>query len=204
LKRRERKFPKIELTKSKKIMIMKKLEDLFFNELADIYDAEQRIERALPKMKKAATCKHLQRAFEDHLGETQEHVARLEKVFKAFGRPAKGKTCDATVGLLKEGDEIAAEFKGSPAINAALIAAAQKVEHYEIASYGCLHAWATLLGNEESADLLQETLDEERGADEKLTELAQASTNEEAFEGAEPGQANGNVKTYRSLSRDMP
>jgi ferritin-like metal-binding protein YciE len=76
----------------------------------------------------------------------------LEKVFKAFGRPAKGKTCDATVGLLKEGDEIAAEFKGSPAINAALIAAAQKVEHYEIASYGCLHTWATLLGNEESSE----------------------------------------------------
>ena len=185
---------------------MKTLEELFFDELADMYDAEQRIERALPKMKKAATCKHLQQAFEDHLAETQGQVTRLEKVFKAFGKTAKGKTCDATVGLLKEGDEIAAEFKGSPAINAALIAAAQKVEHYEIASYGCLHEWAGLLGNEEAGELLQETLDEEKQADEKLTELARATTNEEALEGAEPGKSTGKSSTEHKgpgMARDV-
>ena len=185
---------------------MKKLEDLFFNELADIYDAEQRIERALPKMKKAATCKHLQQAFEVHLEQTQRQVTRLEKVFKAFGKTAKGKTCDATVGLLKEGDEIAAEFKGSPAINAALIAAAQKVEHYEIASYGCLHEWAGLLGNEEARELLLETLDEEKQTDDKLTELARTSTNEEALEGAEPGETSGKPSAESKsprLARDV-
>ena len=170
---------------------MKTLEDLFFDELADIYDAEQRIVRALPKMKKAATCKHLQEAIEHHLKETERHVTRLESVFKCFGKSAKGKKCEATVGLLEEGDEIAAEFKGSPAINAAVIAAAQKVEHYEIASYGCLHEWAGLLGNEKAAGLLEETLAEEKAANETLTELARASSNEEAREGAQPGQAKG-------------
>jgi ferritin-like metal-binding protein YciE len=170
---------------------MKTLENLFFDELADMFDSEQRIVRALPKMKEAATCKHLQKAIENHLKETEGQLSRLEGVFKCFGKPATGKKCEATVGLLKEGEEIAAEFKGSPAINAALIAAAQKVEHYEIASYGCLHEWAGLLGNEEAAGLLEETLEEEKHADQTLTELARATTNEEAREGAEPGQATG-------------
>jgi ferritin-like metal-binding protein YciE len=168
---------------------MKKLEELFFDELADIYDAEQRIVRALPKMKKAATCAHLREALDDHLEETKEHVVRLEKVFRSFGKTAKGKKCEATIGLLEEGDEIASEFKGAPAINAALICAAQKVEHYEIASYGCLTEWATMLENGEAAALLEETLWEEKGADEILTELARASSNEEALEGVKPGKA---------------
>lgn len=111
-----------------------------------MYDAEQRIVRALPKMAKAATCPDLQAAIRSHLKETQGHVTKLEKVFKAFGEKVKGKKCEATVGLLEEGDQIAADFKGSSAINAALISAAQKVEHYEIASFGCLHEWAGLLG----------------------------------------------------------
>jgi len=179
---------------------MKTLTDLFFDELADIYDAEQRIVRALPKMKKVATCKHLQRAIENHLKETEGQVKRLESVFKSFGKTAKGKKCEATIGLLKEGDEVAEEFKGSPAINAALIAAAQKVEHYEIASYGCLHEWAGLLGNEEAARLLEETLDEEKQADETLTELARETTNEEAREGAQPGKTPGHSSNEKKTS----
>jgi ferritin-like metal-binding protein YciE len=160
---------------------MKTLNDLFMDELADMYDAEHRIVKALPKMAKAATCDDLKGAFLSHLKETEGHVKKLEQVFQAFDETAKGKKCEATVGLLEEGDEIAAEFKGSPAINAALISAAQKVEHYEMASYGCLHEWAGLLGNEKAAGLLEKILDEEKAANEKLTELARASSNEEAI-----------------------
>lgn len=160
---------------------MKTLKDLFLDELADMYDAERRIVKALPKMAKAATCDELKGAIQSHLKETEGHVKKLEQVFQAFGQKAKGKTCEATVGLLAEGDEIAAEFKGSPAINAALISAAQKVEHYEMASYGCLHEWAGLLGNQKAADLLQEILEEEKAADESLTKLARDGKNEEAL-----------------------
>ena len=163
-------------------MNMKTLNDLFLDELADMYDAEQRIVKALPKLAKAATCDDLKAAFQSHLKETEGHVKKLEQVFKSFGEKAKGKTCEATKGLLEEGDEIAADFKGSEAINAALISAAQKVEHYEIASYGCLHEWAGLLGNQKAARLLQEILQEEKDADETLTERARASSNEEAWE----------------------
>jgi ferritin-like metal-binding protein YciE len=160
---------------------MKTLKDLFLDELADIYDAERRIVKALPKMAKAATCPDLKAAIQSHLKETEGHVKKLEQVFQSFDVKAKGKTCEATVGLLAEGDEIAAEFKGSRAINAALISAAQKVEHHEMASYGCLHEWAGLLGNTEAAGLLEEILDEEKAANEKLTELARVSSNEEAL-----------------------
>src|SRR4029434_7019387 len=134
---------------------MKTLQDLFLNELADMYDAERRIVKALPKMAKAATSHELKKAFQSHLKETHAQVRKLEQVFKSFDMKAKGKTCEATVGLLEEGDEIAAEFKGSPALNAALISAAQKVEHYEIASYGCLTEWAGVLGNKEAGGLLE-------------------------------------------------
>lgn len=159
---------------------MKMLKELFIAELADMYDAEQRLVKALPKMAKAATCKELQQAILSHLEETKGHVAKLEQVFESIGQPAKAQTCEATVGLLQEGDEIATEFKGSPAINAAIICAAQKVEHYEIASYGCLYQWAGLLENEEAADLLAEILAEEKSADEALTGLS-ASKNQEAL-----------------------
>ncbi len=160
---------------------MKTLKDLFLNELADMYDAERRLVKALPKMAKAATCDDLKEAIQSHLKETEGHVKKLEQVFQSFDMKAKGQTCEATVGLLEEGDEIAAEFKGSPAINAALISAAQKVEHYEMASYGCLHEWAGLLGNREAAGLLKEILEEESDANESLTKLARASSNEEAM-----------------------
>lgn len=166
---------------------MKTLKDLFLDELADMYDAEQRIVKALPKLAKAATCDDLKGALQSHLKETEGHVKKLEQVFQCFDKKAKGKTCEATVGLLKEGDEIAAEFKGSPAINAALIGAAQKVEHYEIASYGCLHEWAEVLDNQKAAGLLKQILDEEKQADESLNELAHASLNDEAL-----GESNGN------------
>ncbi len=159
----------------------KTLNDLFMGELKDMYDAEHRLVKALPKMAKAATCSKLQKAFESHLKETEGHVKILEKVFKAFGEKPVAKTCEATVGLLKEGDEIAADYKGSQAINAALISAAQKVEHYEIASYGCLHEWAGLLENQEAADLLEEILNQEKAANEKLTELARADGNPQAM-----------------------
>lgn len=164
---------------------MKTLQDLFLNELADIYDAEQRIVKALPKMAKAATSPELKAAFQKHLEETKGQVTKVEKVFECFGVKAKGKTCKATVGLLEEGEEIAAEFKGSPAINAALISAAQKVEHYEMASYGCLHEWAGMLGNKEGAVLLAEILDEEKGANATLTGLAISISNPEALEASD-------------------
>jgi ferritin-like metal-binding protein YciE len=136
----------------------------------------------LPKMARAATCDKLKSAIEFHLTETKGHVTKLEQVFQLFDVKAKGKTCKATVGLLKEGDEIAADFKGTPTINAALISAAQKVEHYEMASYGCLHEWAGLLKNKEAAGILQEILDEEKAANESLTALARAGSNEEALD----------------------
>jgi ferritin-like metal-binding protein YciE len=166
---------------------MKTLKDLFLDELADMYDAERRIIKALPKLAKAATCIDLKKAIHSHLKETEGHARKLDQVFQSFDKKAKGKTCEATVGLLKEVDQIAAEFKGSPAINAALIAAAQKVEHYEMASYGCLHEWAELLGNQKAAGLLKQILDQEKNANEALNELAHSSLNEEAL-----GESNGN------------
>ncbi|HTI68815.1 MAG TPA: ferritin-like domain-containing protein [Candidatus Limnocylindria bacterium] len=176
----------------------KTLRDLFLDELADMYDAEKRLVKALPKMAKAATCKHLQEAILSHLEETKGHVAKVEAVFELFGEKAKGKTCKATVGLLEEGDELAADFKGTAAINAAVISAAQKVEHYETASYGCLHEWAKLLDNQEAAELLEAVLAEEKAANDTLTDLARSTTNEEALEGVEPGELTGAHKSPRS------
>lgn len=183
---------------------MKTLKDLFKDELADMYDAERRIVKALPKMAKAATCPDLKKAIQSHLKETEGHVKKLEQVFQSFGEKARGKTCEATVGLLEEGAEIAADFKGSPAINAALISAAQKVEHYEMASYGCLHEWAGLLGNSKAAALLEQILEEERAANESLTELARASSNEEALgdsdkNGSEEVVERGSVNLRRGV-----
>jgi ferritin-like metal-binding protein YciE len=156
------------------------LKDLFLDELADMYDAEHRITKALPKLAKAATSPDLKEAFLSHLEETQGQITKLEQVFAAFDEKPKAKKCKATVGLLEEGDEIASDNKGEPTINAALVSAGQKVEHYEIASYGCLHAWATLLGNTEAADLIQEILDQEKAANDKLNDLS-GEFNQEAL-----------------------
>lgn len=163
---------------------MKTLEDLFFNELSDIHDAERRIAKALPKMIKAATSPALKKAFEDHLKQTVVHARKVGEVFACFDRKPKAKTCQATVGLLKEGEEMVISFAGSPAINAALIATAQKVEHYEMATYGCLHEWANLLGNKKAAGLLQEILNEEGATNKELTALARAGSNEAAMNSA--------------------
>jgi ferritin-like metal-binding protein YciE len=185
---------------------MKTLKDLFLAELADMYDAEHRIIKALPKLAKAATCEKLKQAFLSHLEETKGHVTKLEKVFQAFGKKAKGKTCEATVGLLREGDEIAADNKGEPTNNAALISAGQKVEHYEIASYGCLHEWAGLLENQKAAGFLEQILNEEKDANKNLMELARASCNIEALdESRQNGQKdNGYVNISRAARRAKP
>lgn len=162
------------------------LEELFLDELAEIYDAESRLAKALPQMVKAATHEDLQSAFESHLAETEGHAEKLKQIFAALGDSAKRKKCEAIAGLLEEADEIASDHEGSPAINAALISVAQKVEHHEIASYGCLHEWAKTLGNEEAADLLQAILEEEKTADETLTELAREHCNEQALRNSDP------------------
>jgi ferritin-like metal-binding protein YciE len=154
---------------------MSTLRETFIDELADLYDAEKQIIKGLPKMAKAAEHEDLKRAFEMHLEETEEQVERLERVFEVFGEPARGKKCKGMKGLLDEGEELIKEQAG----DAALISAAQKVEHYEIAAYGSLYSWAKLLGEEDAADLLEETLEEEKAADEKLTEIAEQSINVE-------------------------
>jgi len=160
---------------------MNALKNLFLDELADRYDAEKQLVRALPKIAKTATCKTLQKLIQSHLKETVGHVKTLETVFKSFGAKARGRRCEATVGLLKEGSEIAADFKGSAALNAALISSAQKNEHYEIASYGCLREWAALLGNKEASAMLKDILLEEKAANDALIALARSSSNNEAL-----------------------
>jgi ferritin-like metal-binding protein YciE len=160
---------------------MKTLKNLFLEELKDRYDAEKRLVLAMPKMAKTATCKHLRALIQSHLKQTEGHVRKLDKVFKSFGEKTRVKKCEATIGLLKEGNEIVAGFKGSVAINAALISVAQKIEHYEIASYGCLREWAALLGNKEAAGLLGEILVEETAANQALIALARSRSNDEAL-----------------------
>lgn len=156
---------------------MKTLEELFLDELADIYDAETRLSEALPKLAEAAENENLREAIESHYQETQRQADRLQQVFRAFGKTAKGKKCKAIVGLLKEADDIVADNEGSPTIDAALISAAQKVEHYEIASYGCLREWAELLGKTDAASTLEAILNEEKAADARLTDLARECCN---------------------------
>jgi ferritin-like metal-binding protein YciE len=164
-------------------MKTKTLQDLFVDSLQDMYYAEKQLIKALPKMAEAATHGELTAAFEEHLAETEGHVKKLERVFRAFGEQPKTKKCPAILGLIEEADEMASDNAGAPTINAALIFAAQKAEHYEIASYGGLRDWANLLGNEDAANILQEILDEEKAADAKLSELAEARCNESAASG---------------------
>ena len=148
------------------------LHELFLDELADILNAEQQLMKALPKMAGAAMTEQLSRAFESHLLETEYHITRLEQVFASIDEPMQSKQCKAMKGLLAEGDEIMQEMKGSSALDAALIANAQKVEHYEIAAYGTLCSWAEKMGYEDAIELLDATLDEEKVADEMLTAIA--------------------------------
>ena len=159
---------------------MNTLQELFLDSLADMYYAENQLLKALPKMAKAATHEDLREAFETHLAETEGHVQKLEQVFEEFGEKPRSKKCQAILGIIKEAGEIISENKKSPTINAALIYAGQKAEHCEIASYGTLREWARHLGNEGAADLIGEILEQEKAADEKLTELAKAHCNESA------------------------
>jgi len=159
---------------------MKKLEDLFHDTLKDVYFAEKKILASLPKMAKAAQHAELKAAFEKHLGETEGQIDRLEQVFAEIDKKPQGKTCDAIVGIAKEGQEVMDEYKGMPAHDAGLLAAAQAVEHYEMTRYGTLRTWAEELGHTKSVKLLQQTLDEERATDAALTRLAKAVINLDA------------------------
>ena len=158
----------------------KELKDLFLDTLKDIYFAEKQILKALPKMAKAAQSDKLRAAFEKHHDETEGQVERLEQVFESIDAPARGKTCDAILGILDEGKEIMGEYKGMPALDAGLLAAAQAVEHYEISRYGSLKTWATELGYRDVVKLLDATLTEEKNTDSTLTQLAHAEVNQHA------------------------
>lgn len=158
----------------------KTLDDLFLDTLKDIYYAEKKILKALPKMKRAASNEKLAQAFEKHHGETEEQIERLQQVFEILGKSARGKTCEAIEGIISEGEEIMEEFKGTPALDAGLISAAQAVEHYEIARYGTLCRWAKELGMKDAEKLLKQTLDQESKTDADLTKLAEKTVNDAA------------------------
>lgn len=155
----------------------KTLDDLFYDTLKDIYYAERKILKTLPKMARAAVAPELKTAFEKHKDQTQEHVERLQQVFEILGKRAQGKTCDAIEGIIAEGEEIIDEFKGTQALDAGLISSAQAVEHYEITRYGTLKRWATELGHKDVAKLLDATLQEEGQTDKDLTKLAETKIN---------------------------
>jgi len=161
-------------------MKIKSMEDLFVHELRDLYHAEKQLTKALPKMAKAASSEELRTAFEEHLEETQNQVSRLEQIFSDLDIPTRGVKCAAMEGLIEEGQEAIKDVEDDDVRDAALIAAAQRVEHYEIAGYGCAKTFAELLGHQDVVQLLQETLDEEHAADQKLNEIAMSSVNEEA------------------------
>src|SRR5450759_4531334 len=171
---RERPLPPMECAMTAKD---KDLNDLFLDTLKDIYFAEKQILKALPKMAKAAQSGKLRAAFEKHHGETEGQVERLEQIFELLDKPARGKTCDAILGILDEGKEIMEEYKGCEALDAGLLAAAQAVEHYEISRYGTLKQWAIQLGMKDAVRLLDQNLQQERKTDESLTSLAEAAVN---------------------------
>jgi ferritin-like metal-binding protein YciE len=161
-------------------MSEKDLSALFLDTLKDIYYAEKQIYKSLPKLAKAASSDQLRGAFEKHHDETEGHIERLEKIFELIGKPARGKKCDAIEGILEEGEEIMQEYKGAPALDAGLLAAAQAVEHYEISRYGTLKAWAERLGIKDAIKLLDQTLVEEKKTDETLSKIAVSAVNAEA------------------------
>ncbi|MEH6698837.1 MAG: ferritin-like domain-containing protein [Brevundimonas sp.] len=165
-------------------MAEKTLNTLFHDTLRDIYYAERKILKSLPKMKRAAQSEELKAAFEKHETQTEGQIERLERVFEIIDKTPRGKTCDAINGILAEGDEIAEEYKDNPALDAGLLAAAQAVEHYEITRYGTLKRWAQVLGLDEAVKLLDETLQEESQTDEDLTKLADARINDAALKDA--------------------
>jgi ferritin-like metal-binding protein YciE len=161
-------------------MKIENLSDLFVHTLKDIYYAEKQILRALPKMARGAESPELKQAFEHHKDETEVHVERLQQIFEMLDKPARGKTCDAILGIIEEGKSIMDEFKGTVALDAGLISAAQAVEHYEMARYGTLKTWASQLGLKDAVALLDATLKEEEAADRKLSQVAVADANKKA------------------------
>jgi len=169
-------------------MAMDSLKDLYVDELKDLYNAENQLLKALPKMAKKASAPELKRAFQDHLAQTEGHVERLEKIFKGMGEKPTGKTCKAMKGLIEEGKEIIEEDGEGSVLDAALIGAAQRVEHYEIAGYGVVRTFASLLGEDDAMEKLQRTLNEEAETDKKLTKLAESIVNVEASEAEESGE----------------
>lgn len=183
-------------------MPAKSLQELFVEELRDMYDGEKRLTKALPRMAKAAESEELSAAFTNHLRETERQVQRLEQVFRTMGEPVRAKKCDGIMGIVEEGKHAMDEFEGS-VLDAALIAGAQKVEHYEIASYGTLAYFAELLGNDKAKDLLGQTLDEEKAADEKLSTIAKSTVNREALMavGAEEDEEESGSRRMRHRSR---
>jgi ferritin-like metal-binding protein YciE len=177
-------------------MKVESLRDLYVEQLQDLYNAEQQLIKALPKMAKASSSEELRAAFEDHLGQTRQHAQRIETIFEQMGEKVAGKKCKGMEGLVKEGSEVLEEDMEDGIKDAAIIAAAQRVEHYEIAGYGCVHAYAERLGEEKAASLLEQTLEEEKQADELLNgiaeelnmEVPQESTQSQKRTGRTPGQ----------------
>jgi ferritin-like metal-binding protein YciE len=175
-------------------MEINRLKHLYVEELKDLYSAENQLVKALPKMAKASTSEGLRAGFEAHLEQTKEHVTRLEKIFKALGESPTGKKCHGMEGLIEEGGELIAEDPAPEELDAGLISAAQHVEHYEIAGYGCVSTYAKLLGEDQAASLLRETLEEEKETDKKLTQLAgninlKAANSEETTGNNRPSKA---------------
>jgi ferritin-like metal-binding protein YciE len=164
-------------------MSIETMEELFVDQLRDLYHAEKQLVKALPKMAKNSNSAELRRAFEEHLRQTEGHVDRLEQVFDRIASKAKTKKCEAMEGLIEEGQELIDAGAPSEVIDAGLICAAQKVEHYEIAAYGTLVTWARQLGHHDCADILKHTLEEEKAADEKLTNIAESRVNQQAAVG---------------------
>jgi ferritin-like metal-binding protein YciE len=163
------------------MMKIESMEDLFLEQVEDLYDAEKRLVKALPKMAEASTSQTLRQAFESHLMETEGHVSRLETIFRILGQDPKSHTCDAMKGLISEGEDVVSDIDQSSLRDAGLIAAANRVEHYEIAAYGSARTFADILGLTEAALLLEQTLQEEKKADQKLTQLAESMINDEAL-----------------------
>jgi ferritin-like metal-binding protein YciE len=177
-----------------------RLKHLYVEELKDLFSAENQLLKALPKMAKASTSEDLRAGFEGHLEQTKEHVARLEKIFKDLGETAGGKKCKGMAGLIEEGAEMIAENPAPEELDAGLISAAQRVEHYEMAGYGCVSAYAKLLGEDRALSLLRQTLEEEKETDKKLTQLS-GRINVEAADSEESDQERGDSKKMRAKAR---
>jgi ferritin-like metal-binding protein YciE len=177
------------------------LHELFIKELQDIYDAEQQLIKALPKMAKAANSDELREGFEEHLEQTREHAQRLEQIFETLGESPKGEKCKGMEGVIKEGSELLKEDLEGPVKDAALITAAQRVEHYEIAAYGTVRTWASQLQQEEAVSLLEQTLSEEKETDQKLTQLAESINVQAEEEGGEQEMEAASPRNSKSTGR---